>query len=700
MKASDTNLLKFLKAASQFIVPIYQRNYSWTEKECYQLWHDIKKVGAAEDNLAHFLGSIVYIQEGQSQESHRAPILVIDGQQRLTSITLLLAAIGERIGQEELVDGFTKSKIFGNYLQNLAEDGERFFKLILTDTDKASLQHITGRNEPKPSIPSLRIEKNYSFFQKRVSEPETNLKEIIEGIAKLVIVDVSLTRGQDNPQLIFESMNSTGRKLSQADLIRNFVLMNVSPELQKKLYLEYWRSMERQFGQEAYSTHFDGFARYFLAAKTRTIPRLNYIYEDFKDYAKSSVNSEENLIKLVEEMYQYSVYYTKMAQGKESDRELRLVFNDLRELKVDVSYPLLLQLYDDYEKKILTKGEFIEIIRLIESYMFRRMVCEIPSSSTNQTFAGFNQNINKKDYINSVKAIFLRMKSYRRFPTDEEFTRHIKIRDLYNFRSRGYWIRRLENFDRKEYTIIDDYTIEHIMPQNENLSPMWRKELGDEWRNVHDELLHTLGNLTLTGYNSEYSDKPFVEKRDMNNGFAESSLFLNRGLAMVKVWNRESIEERANFLAKRALSVWSKPVLSEEKYDYYKNKSITKPEFSVKDFKHLTNLKNRDMFNRFRRDIMSFDPNIEEVFVKSYIAYKAEKNFAKVLPMEDGFKITLSMPYSDIQDPREICIDKTGKKVWITGDVEFEFSNFDDLNYATGLVRQAFDYQVESQQQT
>src|ERR1035437_1731204 len=287
MKATEAKLLDFLKKSPQFVIPIYQRTYSWTEKECRQLWDDIVRCGSSDKIAVHFVGSIVYVETGLSQVTHQAPLLVIDGQQRLATVSLLLAALAKAVSEDEPFDGFSRRKIKNYYLLNPEEAGERHFKLLLSQTDKASLTAIVGDGED-PQQPSLRITANFKSFEKWIEEGKVELATLCKGLAKLVVVDIALTRDQDNPQLIFESMNSTGKELSQADLIRNFILMGLEPELQTRLYENYWRPMELDFGQEAYGTHFDSFMRHYLTVKTGEIPNINAVYEAFKGHARTS----------------------------------------------------------------------------------------------------------------------------------------------------------------------------------------------------------------------------------------------------------------------------------------------------------------------------------------------------------------------------------------------------------------------------
>ncbi len=379
----------------------------------------------------------------------------------------------------------------------------------------------------QPKGYSLRVTENFSLFESWISARAGDLVPVCKGLAKLVVVDIALDRDNDNPQLIFESMNSTGRELSQADLIRNFILMGLEPKLQTHLYEQFWRPMEVDFGQDAYSTHFDGFMRHYLTVKTGDIPNVREVYEAFKAYARSPSTAQAGVEALVADIRAFSRYFCAMALGTEADLDLKQAFHDLRELRVDVAYPFLLELYRDYTTGMLSVADFLAAARLVEAYVFRRAICNIPTNSLNKTFATFTKALKKDRYLESIQAHLLGLPSYRRFPNDDEFRRDLQTRDLYNFPRRSYWVRRLENQGRKERVAVDEYTIEHILPQNENLSSAWKFELGAEWERIRQTWLHTLGNLTLTGYNSEYSDRPFTEKRDMDGGFKESPLKLN-----------------------------------------------------------------------------------------------------------------------------------------------------------------------------
>ena len=695
MKATEANFLAFLKRSPQFVIPIYQRTYSWMEGECRQLWDDIMRTGSNDGISAHFTGSIVYIEKSLYQVSSQSSLLVIDGQQRLTTVMLILEALARAVDAGEPVDGFSAKKVRNYYLLNPLEEDERGFKLLLTQTDKESLIALLLQ-KPEPNEASLRIAKNFAFFEKKIRAlGPSGITELCKGLAKLTIVDIALSRDQDNPQLIFESMNSTGRELSQADLIRNFVLMGLEPADQTRLYKDYWRRMEVAFGQEAYGSHFDGFMRHYLTFRTGNIPNVRAVYEAFKTHARAPEVASAGVEALVADIHTFAGYYCAMALDKEDDNELALAFQDMRDLKVDVAFPLLLELYDDYAQAVLSKADFVRAVRLIESYVFRRAVCAIPTNSLNKTFATFGRALRKERYIDSMQAHFIGLPSYRRFPGDEEFRRELSARDLYNFPRRSYWLRRIENHDRKERVTVDEYTIEHIMPQNENLPAAWREALGAEWREVQERWLHTLGNLTLTGYNAEYSDRPFSEKRDMKGGFKESPLRLNAGLGGLNRWNEDTIQDRAKRLATLGAQVWAAPALSEDTLDYFRDKVDLPVAYTLRDHPQLAvGNPMRPVFEAFRKAVLALDPGISEEILKLYIAFKAETNFVDVIPQKKRLLLALNLRFLELHDPKGLAKDVTNLGRWGNGDAEVELCDLDGLPYVMGLVRQAFEKQM------
>lgn len=694
MKAKEAKLLDLLRTAPQLIIPIYQRLYSWGRDECEQLWDDIMRCGRDDDNNGHFIGSVVYIEHGLYSVTSQSPLLIIDGQQRITTVSLLIAALAEAVGEEELLEGFSQAQLRGFYLTNPLLSGEKRYKLVLSQTDNASLRAIVdGKKQPEEC--SLRVTENFKFFQDKLAN-KALLETVCKGLSKLIVVDISLQRGYDNPQLIFESMNSTGKRLSQADLIRNYILMGLDNERQTELYNDHWRQMELLFGQEAYSEQFDAFMRHYLTVKTGDIPKIDGVYNAFKLYFRRSQQQVETL---VADIHQFAGYFCAIALGKEKESKLKDVFQDIRELRMDVSYPLILEMYDDFKHGVLQHADFVEALRLLESYVFRRAVCAIPTNSLNKTFASMNKSINKDRYVESMKALLSLLPSYRRFPNDAEFKREISSRDLYNFRSRSYWLKRLENFGRKERIVMDEHTIEHILPQSDNnidkVPQVWRQSLGDEWERVWETWRHTLGNLTLTRYNSEYSNKPFAEKRDMEGGFKHSPLRLNEGLGSLDSWDETMIQQRAAKLAEKACQVWPSAVLPAGLLDNYKVRASGGGTYGYDDHPNLAKEGVKDLFDALRKAILALDACVTEVFLKRYIAYKAEVNFVDVVPKSKHLCLYLNIPFAEIDDPRGICKDVTHLGHWGNGDVETALETLDDLPHVMALISQAFERQVE-----
>ncbi len=688
MKAQDLQFTQLLEGSKQFIIPIFQRTYSWERSHCEQLWLDIMRVGGHDELNSHFIGSAVYIPE-QDTSAAISRWLVIDGQQRITTITLLLLALKRRLEAESLDEPVSAALIEDYYLKNRYGKDDLQYKMLLTRTDKDTLIALLNGKDPAEPV-SQRILDNFNYFKERIADAELGM--VYRGIQKLMIVDVRLQQGLDNPQMIFESMNSTGKALTQADLIRNFVLMGLEHTLQTRLYNDYWRPMEVAFGAESYILEFDEFMRYFLVIQTGNHRiRRHEVYDEFKSFSRKH-DVEDLLAMLVE----FARYFCSIALGKEPDPVLSTAFQDIRELRADVCYPFLMEVYQDFHRNMLSKDEFVEIVYLVESYVFRRAVCDVPTNSLRQTFATFSRQLKKDRYVESVKAAFLLLPSYRRFPGNEEFERQIQVRNLYAFNRRSYWLRRFENHGRKERVQVQDYTIEHIMPQNEALSDTWKADLGENWQHIHNQFLHTLGNLTLTGYNSEYSDRPFREKRDMEGGFRHSPLKLNVGLGECEIWDDTAIKERAQRLAREAADIWTAPRLSEDILAAYraKEKELAPSTYTLDEHPFLTTGKGKELFDAFRAEVLALDECVREEILKLYVAYKAETNFVDVVPQAKRLRLSINMTFAQIDDPRGLCKDVTNLGRWGNGDVEVGFEKLEDLPYIIGLVRQSLEKQL------
>lgn len=693
MKATEATLFSFLQKSAQFIIPIYQRTYSWTHKQCEQLWNDILHVGNNETIDAHFVGSIVYIEKGLYSHSTIPQLLVIDGQQRLTTVTLLIAALSRVIAKqnEPIIAGINARKLANYYLLNAEEDGDLHYKILLTRSDREYLKKVVDA-KPINTESNERVALNFNYFSEKLNSLDNNTLNIVyKGLRKLIIVDIGLNREHDNPQLIFESLNSTGLKLSQADLIRNFVLMDLEPKIQSELYEDHWFPLEQSFAKGE-ANLFDRFMRDYLTLKTSSIPRINDVYDVFKRYVQDSDN---NTSSIVIDVHEYGKCYTAFACEDTPDKDIKKVFHDINTLKMDVSYPFLLELFYDYQQNHINKDELINCLILLENYVFRRAICEIPTNSLNKTFANLGKELKKDRYVESLQAALLLKVSYRRYPDDKEFIHALKTRDLYNFRSRSYWLRKIENYQRKEIVNVEEYTIEHILPQNENLSLEWQKELGNEWQTIQATYLHTLGNLTLTAYNSELSDRPFKAKKEMEGGFADSPLRLNKDLGKVLTWNEESILARSEMLAIRAVEVWYYPSLEDDILQAYKPTKTEATDYTIEEHhQYLQSGHIKELFNHFRHHVMSLDESISEVVLKLYIAYKLDTNFVDVVPQKNRLRLSINLPFDEIHDPKGICKDVTNIGRWGNGDVEVGLSSIDQLPYVMELVQQAYEKQL------
>ncbi|MGL5942499.1 MAG: GmrSD restriction endonuclease domain-containing protein [Waterburya sp.] len=684
MKATETNLLEFLRQPKQFVIPIYQRTYSWTLQQCQQLWNDVVKVAQEPTISGHFLGSVVYIEHGLYQVTSLPKLLVIDGQQRLTTISLLLKALGQAIDNNENKIQITSQKINNYFLLNQEEDKEDRYKLLLTRSDKETFIQLI-ENRELPEQVSERIKENFDFFINQINKNNIDLDSLYSGINRLFIVDISLDRERDNPQLIFESLNSTGLELSQADLIRNYILMDLEPKEQANIYNNYWYPMEQSFGQIAYAEQFDKFIRCYLTIKSKVgaIPNIRDVYNSFKSYVQK--HPELSIEEIVKNIYCYSKYFVNIAFEKENDRELKKIIADINYLKVDVAYPFLIEVHNDYINKFINRENLLEIFKLVESYVFRRAICGISTNSMNKTFASLTRNIDKNNYFKSIKMAFAKMTSYKRFPNDVEFCREIVVKDIYNFRNCKYLLGKLENHTRtRELVDIENYTIEHIIPQNLKLSIEWQQDLGDNWEEIQAKYLHTIGNLTLTGHNAKLSDRSFKEKQNVKDGFADSPLYLNRTLAKLNIWNEKEINTRAKTLADIAVEVWSFPSvdLDDNFSDFNKNISI-QPEYQ----KYLQD-EVLELFEIIRQEIIGLDISVKEDFLKYYIAYKTFTNFVDIYPQKNRLRIILNMNLKEIDDPQDICKDITGWRM--NGDIEVGFSSLSQLNDVMFLIRQAF----------
>ncbi|RPF65900.1 DUF262 domain-containing protein [Helicobacter pylori] len=684
MDAKATTLLNFFEENqnNQFVIPIYQRLYSWKKEQCEQLWDDIIKIGGNDKMNGHFIGSILYVRV---DGTHSSPLLIIDGQQRLTTITLLFIALRDHLNDEdELLEKFSHQKIQNRYLINSDEKGDKKFRLILSESDKDTLLSLIDKDRRKPSEPSLKIMENFKLFEEWIRKNTDKLETIFKGLEKLMIVWIALEKGKDDPQLIFESMNSKGIELTQTDLIRNYIVMETEVEKQEYFYNQYWRAMEEDFKQN--EKLFDQFVRHYLTIKTRDIPNIHKVYEAFKRYQQERGIETEVLL---QDLQKYCGFFCQIVFKKEDDKDLNKALSFLVDLEMDVIYPLLLELYSDYSDGVLSKQDFIPIIALIESYIFRRAVCGLGTNSLNKVFPSFTKHIQKDEYFKSLKAHFGYLTEKQRFPNNDEFKKLFITIDFYNFKRKKYFFERLENFERNERVYTHEYTIEHIMPQT--LTEEWKRDLGENFKAIHEKYLHTIGNLTLTGYNQEYSNNSFQEKRDMEKGFKQSPLKLNQSLKDLESFGEEEIKKRANDLADWALKIWTYPKLDAETLEKYKPKKEKKV-YDLSSYKFGSH--SRELFDILSKQIKALDERITENFVKTYIVYKFKTNFVDIVVQTKDLKLYLNMKFHELQDEKNLASDMTDKHHNGNGDIEIKLETKESIPYCLGLIKQALEKQM------
>ena len=693
MKAIDCPFAKIINGTSQFLIPVFQRDYSWTEVECEQLWRDILQIASDPTPRGHFLGSVVYISTGDTSAAFTRWLL-IDGQQRITTLTLLLAALRAHImqtGWSGTADGPTAKRIEAYFLKNVEEEGSRRSKLVLRRHDQATLQAILDDGNEPPQDLSEQIQDNYEWFLAQLADVDPEL--VYRGINRLIVVDVTLDRGTDDPQLIFESLNSTGMDLSQSDLIRNFILMRLPEAEQTRLYETYWSKIEGLFrGSER---TFDSFVRDYLALQSRATKqeKSDEIYFAFRRAFGSIGTEPERLDALLRDLLRFSRYYAAFSLGAPADAPLREPLSRLRRL-VDVPAILIMRLFECHDvRKTLELDEFTDAIKLIESYVFRRAICGEQTRGYWQVFANLAYQIDPDCPLQSLTVGLARQRDTYRFPDDTEFRQALTDREIYWKRVCFELLDRLENDGSKEPTATSDYSIEHIMPQNEKLPAEWREMLGANWADIQRQWLHRLGNLTLTGYNSKYSDRPFAEKKIISGGFEESSVRLNKYIRDQAQWTPAQMKERGELLAQRALTIWPQLEVDaalvqaaeiEDMRRRAKRRDVDKVQMTPVA---------RALFKQLRTRVLKIDGDIIELAEPHSVSYHGPEFFLEILPRKNRINLLLALDFNETEDPHGIAKDTSQRKFFVhaqyEGGVYLPMSSADDIEIALPIIRQA-----------
>lgn len=564
MKANEVPLNSFLsQTKTQFIIPVYQRNYDWTEEQCKQLFYDILEVGN-KPGTTHFIGSIVFIHDGVYTSSEVRQLVVIDGQQRLTTFSLLYLALYKFAIENNLEE--RAQELNDTYLVNkYVKDESSKLKLKQSDTNAKALKFLMSNNKPENYTEYSKVINNFNYFKQNINND--NLQIILNGLNSLLFVEISLERGKDDPQRIFESLNSTGLELSQADLIRNYILMGLEPAEQVKVFENFWEIIEnnaKDYTKE--ESKVSDFIRDYLTYKIKKIPNKNAVYEEFKlRYPERNTRFYTEVIKEIKE---FSIYYNKLINpSKEEDVEISKELSYINRLEITVSFPFLLPIYNDYKCNVIEKSIFIKILKLIQSFTWRRFIVGLPTHALSKLFLNLYSDIVKTNYYQSIEKALVKKKAVQRFPGNKEIEIYLAEKDMYNIQSKNrvYLLELLENFNNKEFVSVDnpDITIEHIFPQNPDAK--WYDVLDEQSiKDMQGKYLNTIANLTLSGNNGSLGNKVFSEKKVLNKdgkeqGYIFSNLRLNSYLKEINHWNIETLQKRYALLLERFLLIWQYP---------------------------------------------------------------------------------------------------------------------------------------------
>ena len=565
MKATELPIESFLQAPKvQFVIPVYQRNYDWTTSECKELINDIISV-ETENRGTHFIGSIVFIHEGVYSTSEVKELVIIDGQQRLTTINILYVALyrfAKENGMAQDAEMIHNLFLTNQYVQR--EDSK--LKLKQTDNNSKAFKSIMFGTEREFGSYSNVIE-NYNFFR-GVITTET-FTTILNGLKRLIFVEISLERDKDDPQRIFESLNSTGLDLSQSDLIRNFILMDLDPKDQNRVFEQIWNPIEENARNLVkQKSMVSAYIRDYLTLKNKKIPNKNGVYLEFK---KLYANKKDEAYKQeLENIKSLSVHYKKLINPQTvADVNIKRELEYIARLEINVAYPFLLQVFEDADNGLIDDTTLVKILKLVQSYVWRRFIVSLPTNALNKIFMVLYAEIDIDDYYDSLAIALMKKKGSAKFPTNDDLHTALKDKDLYNTQSknRNYLFELLENHNNREYvdTSSSLITIEHIYPQNP--SDKWQNDLSVEDLNIFKEKkLNTIANLTLSGNNGLLSNKSFSEKSEMNKdggeqGYKYSRLWLNVYLNQINAWNLENYEERFGIIYNRFLDIWEYPDL-------------------------------------------------------------------------------------------------------------------------------------------
>lgn len=570
MDAKKSELTKFMSSEAQYYVPIYQRRYSWGKEHCLKLLSDIIKISKDVNRPCHFLGSVIYLAKDNVQHASAVKeYLVIDGQQRLTTLSLLLLALGDYTrsyikDDEEYGKSVTNlDKLMRKYLVNEDETDDLYYKIRLNVEDFTSYKSLINKRVLPDGIEVSKIFTNYNTLLSEMQKLKVEPQVIFDGIKKLLLVDICLVP-EDNAQLVFETVNTTGMQLSTADKIRNFLLMSVPPTKQTQLFNDYWHPMEEELDMASGNTKvFEAFFVYYMTAVTKKQIIGDY-YEQFKDYYadNSSLGAEQ----IVKQIRQYSKLYKRWREADKTTGRINQALSKVSATGQFKITPAILKLLVDNENGVITDDDVIEILNIIEAYWMRRKVCHLPTNTAGPVCLSMLKCLYEIDKVNSFKESIRNLTWAQRMPQDWEMENILLKLEIYSINNgtTKMILDKLENNKRKEYIPTEEYTIEHIMPQT--LNKAWKEDLGAEADKIHTTYLHTLGNLTLTGYNSEYQNKRFIEKKECkdkegnNIGYKHTPIKISHSLTNLNQWGEEEIVKRCKSLVTILNQIWKYPM--------------------------------------------------------------------------------------------------------------------------------------------
>lgn len=645
MKANELPIINFLQAQNvQFIIPVYQRNYDWTNNECKALLNDIIAV-EKHNRGTHFIGSIVFIHEGIYSTREVRELVIIDGQQRLTTINIIYVAL-YRFAQDNGLQN-DANRLLNMFLTNQYVQHESSkLKLKQTDTNSLAFKAIMNGTENEFNHYSNVIE-NFNYFKSIITLE--NFSTIQNGINRLIFVEISLERGKDDPQRIFESLNSTGLDLSQSDLIRNYILMDLDPKNQNKIFAQIWNPIEENARDvEKQKSLVSDYIRDYLTLRNKKIPNKNKVYTEFK---KLYNEKDEAYTQELENIKSLSVHYKKFINPSTvQDHNIRKELDYISRLEINVAYPFLLQVFEDADNGLISNIELINILKLIQSYTWRRFVVGLPTNALNKIFMSLYAEVDTEEYYDSIALALIKKRGSAKFPTDEDVKTALRDKDLYNIQSknRNYMFELLENFNNKEYvnTANENITIEHIFPQTPNED--WNKAIStDDYFLFKEKYVNTIANLTLSGNNGALSNKSFQDKKTMDKnggeqGYIFSRLWLNQYLKTIDNWNVDSYNERFKLIYARFLNVWKYPDI----------------ELPTSESSAEQNIFNAEIPTSKKLEYFIFeDTKIEEnVFAQMYfyvVGKLFEKNSQLLVSNQNVFKITRNSV--DFRTPQEIA---------------------------------------------